>query len=76
MDDYLRVDALADGDDVPHLEIKVRNYTTESSNVREQFKNLDKLVTGLKNEILYKLDKGLKPVSSRSRCCRLFPPIW
>lgn len=35
---------------------RVMNYTTESSNVREKFKNLDKLVTDLKDEILYKLD--------------------
>ncbi|KAL1195902.1 putative proteasome inhibitor [Cardamine amara subsp. amara] len=66
MDDHLLIDALADGGvDVPHLEIEVGNYTTESSNVRELFKNLDKLVTDLNSEILYKLDATLEPVSSR-----------
>lgn len=48
---------------------RVRNYTIESSSVREQFKNLDKLVTELNNEVLYKLDKGLKLVASRYNGC-------
>ncbi|CAA7046214.1 unnamed protein product [Microthlaspi erraticum] len=66
--DKLAVDAIADGETEPaHLEIVVGNYAEEplEGNYAAQYKNLGKLVTDLKNEILDKLYGGVKPVSSR-----------
>lgn len=44
---------------------RVDKYAAESGvegDYDAQFKNLEKLVTDLQNQILYKLDEGLKPV--------------
>jgi proteasome inhibitor subunit 1 (PI31) len=68
--DKLAVDAIADGETDPaHLEIVVGNYAEEplEGNYAAQYKNLGKLVTDLKNEILDKLYGGVKPVSSRDQ---------
>ncbi|CAL9222578.1 unnamed protein product, partial [Arabidopsis halleri] len=66
MNDKLLVDAIAeDGKEFAHLQIEVGNYTDESRDERDydaQFKNFGKLVTDLRNVILYKL----KPVSLAS----------
>ncbi|CAH8262003.1 unnamed protein product [Arabidopsis lyrata] len=63
MNGKLLVDAIAeDGKEFAHLQIEVGNYTDESRDERDydaQFKNFGKLVTDLRNVILYKL----KPVS-------------
>ncbi|KAJ4885239.1 putative proteasome inhibitor [Raphanus sativus] len=65
IDDKLLVDAIAEGGREPsHLEIEVGNYVAESREEGDydaQFKNLGKLVTDLQNQILYKVDEGLKP---------------
>ncbi|EOA32506.1 hypothetical protein CARUB_v10015787mg [Capsella rubella] len=67
MNDKLLVVAIADDAKEPaHLQIEVGNYTNESKEERDynaQFKNLGKLVTDLKSEILYKL----KHVSSTTK---------
>ncbi|CAH8286702.1 unnamed protein product [Eruca vesicaria subsp. sativa] len=74
IDDKVLVDAIAEGGREPaHLEIDVEKYVAESSEEGDydaQFKNLEKLVTDLQNQILYKVDEGLKPVpptTTRSR---------
>ncbi|KAF8093737.1 hypothetical protein N665_0379s0027 [Sinapis alba] len=71
IDDKLLVDAIAEGGREPaHLEIEVGNYVGESredGDYDAQFKNLGKLVTDLQNQILYKVDEGLKPVPPRTR---------
>ncbi|KAJ0247049.1 hypothetical protein HA466_0174940 [Hirschfeldia incana] len=71
IEDKLFVDAVDEsGKEPDHIEIEVENYAVESgaeSDYDAQFKNLGKLVTDLKNQILYKLDEGLKPVASTSR---------
>ncbi|ESQ45086.1 hypothetical protein EUTSA_v10010577mg [Eutrema salsugineum] len=69
IDDKLFVDALADGQTEPaHLEIEVGDYVGEfnEGNYTAQYKNFDKLVSNLKNEILDKLYGGVKPVPSRA----------
>ncbi|CAH8382712.1 unnamed protein product [Eruca vesicaria subsp. sativa] len=71
IDDKLLVDAVAEGGKEPeHLEIEIEKYVGESGvegDYDAQFKNLGKLVTDLQDQILYKLDEGLKPVASTSK---------
>lgn len=48
----------------------VGNYVAESREEGDydaEFKNLGKLVTDLQNQILYKVDEGLKPVRPRTQ---------
>ncbi|KAJ4890626.1 hypothetical protein Rs2_30374 [Raphanus sativus] len=63
----LLVDVVADGVTEPaHLKIRVKKYVAESrveTDYDAQFKNLVKLVTKLQNQILDKLDGGLKPLA-------------
>lgn len=65
IDDKLLVDAIAEGGREPaHLEIDVGKYVAESredGDYDAQFKDLGKLVSDLQNQILYKVDEGLKP---------------
>ncbi|KAL0725664.1 hypothetical protein Bca4012_040263 [Brassica carinata] len=69
--DKLLVVAVAEGATEPaHLKIRVKRYAAESREEGDydaQFKNLDRLVTKLQNQILYKLDEGLKPVAYTTR---------
>ncbi|KAG2329047.1 hypothetical protein Bca52824_000227 [Brassica carinata] len=73
IEDKLLVDAVAEGGsgtEPAHLEIEVEKYAAESGvegDYDAQFKNLGDLVTDLQNQILYKLDEGLKPVASTSK---------
>lgn len=72
IDDKLLVDAVAEGGkgEPAHLEIDVGNYVAESREEGDydaEFKNLGKLVTDLQNQILYKVDEGLKPVRPRTQ---------
>ncbi|KAF3515524.1 hypothetical protein DY000_02062936 [Brassica cretica] len=65
------VDAVVEGGKEPaHIEIEVEKYAVESGvegGYDAQFKNLGNLVTGLQDQILYKLDEGLKHVVSTSQ---------
>lgn len=59
MGDKLMVDALSDGAPEPvHLEINVDDFATETvaGDYDSQFKNLGKLVSSLKSDVLSKLD--------------------
>ncbi|WZZ17425.1 hypothetical protein YC2023_110514 [Brassica napus] len=71
IEDKLLVDALDEGGKEPaHIEIEPEKYAAESgveSDYDAQFKNLGKLVSDLQDELLYKLDEGLKPVASTSQ---------
>ncbi|XP_021911234.1 probable proteasome inhibitor, partial [Carica papaya] len=61
MNDKLLVAVLATGTKEPlHLEIDIGEYVSDSggANYSDQFKNLDKLVKSLQNQILSKLDNG------------------
>nr|VDD43167.1 unnamed protein product [Brassica oleracea] len=65
------VDAVDEGGKEPtHIEIEVEKYAAESGvegDYDAQFKNLGNLVTNLQDQILYKLDEGLKHVASTSQ---------
>ncbi|KAK7339733.1 hypothetical protein VNO77_20415 [Canavalia gladiata] len=69
MNDSLLVSALSEGSSEPlHLEINVGDYTEEDggSNYSQQFKNLDKLVKRIDEDILSKLG-GSASASSSSK---------
>uniref|UniRef100_A0A0D3CZL8 PI31 proteasome regulator N-terminal domain-containing protein n=1 Tax=Brassica oleracea var. oleracea TaxID=109376 RepID=A0A0D3CZL8_BRAOL len=71
IEDKLLVDAVDEGGKEPaHIEIEFEKYAAESGvegDYDAHFKNLGKLVTDLQDQILYKLDEGLKPVASTSQ---------